>query len=46
MEAAEQQPAGSRKKAITKVLILAAFIIGAIYVVRFTPVKTYLTAEA
>ena len=46
MEAAEQQPAGSRKKAITKVLILAVFIIGAIYVVRFTPVKTYLTAEA
>jgi uncharacterized membrane protein YdjX (TVP38/TMEM64 family) len=46
MEAAEQQPANSRKKAITKVLILAAFIIGAIYVVRFTPVKTYLTAEA
>ena len=46
MEAAEQQPAGSRKKAITKVLILVVFIIGAIYVVRFTPVKTYLTAEA
>jgi uncharacterized membrane protein YdjX (TVP38/TMEM64 family) len=46
MEAAEQLPAGSRKKAITKVLILAAFIIGAIYVVRFTPVKTYLTEEA
>jgi uncharacterized membrane protein YdjX (TVP38/TMEM64 family) len=46
MEAAEQQPAGSRKKAITRVLILAVFIIGAIYVVRFTPVKTYLTAEA
>jgi uncharacterized membrane protein YdjX (TVP38/TMEM64 family) len=46
MEAAERQPAGSRKKAITKVIILAAFIIGAIYLVRFTPVKTYLTAEA
>ena len=46
MEAVEQQPGGSRKKAIMKVLILAAFIIGAIYVVRFTPVKTYLTAEA
>jgi uncharacterized membrane protein YdjX (TVP38/TMEM64 family) len=46
MEAAEQQPAGSRKKAITRVLILAVFIIGAIYVVRFTPVKTYLTEEA
>ncbi len=46
MEAAEQQPAGSRKKAITKVLILVVFIIGAIYLVRFTPVKAYLTAEA
>ena len=45
MEAAGQQPVGSRKKAITKVLILAAFIIGAIYVVRFTPVKAYLTEE-
>jgi uncharacterized membrane protein YdjX (TVP38/TMEM64 family) len=46
MEAAEQQPAGSRKKAIMKVLILAAFIIGAIYLVQFTPVKAYLTEEA
>ncbi len=46
MEAAGQQPVGSRKKAKTKELILAAFIIGAIYVVRFTPVKAYLTAEA
>jgi uncharacterized membrane protein YdjX (TVP38/TMEM64 family) len=46
MEAAHQQSAGGRKKAITKVLILLAFIIGAIYVVRFTPVKAYLTAEA
>jgi uncharacterized membrane protein YdjX (TVP38/TMEM64 family) len=46
MEVAEQQPAGSRKKAITKVLILLVFIIGAIYLVRFTPVKGYLTTEA
>ncbi|UCH22564.1 MAG: TVP38/TMEM64 family protein [Deltaproteobacteria bacterium] len=46
MEAAKQQPAGSRKKAVTKVIILAAFIICAVYVVRFTSVKAYLTAEA
>ena len=45
MEAAQQQPTGSRKKAITKVLILALFIIGAIFLVRFTPVKAYLTEE-
>ncbi len=33
------------KNAIIKVLILAAFLIMAIYVMRFTPVKGYLTAE-
>ena len=40
-----QEPAGSRSKAIVKALILAAFIVGAIVLVRFTPVKGYLTAE-
>ncbi len=35
-----------RKKAIIKVCFLAAFIAFAIYLVRFTPVKEYLTAEA
>lgn len=46
MEATEQQPAGRRKKAVAKVLILAAFIICAVYVVRFTPVKSYLAPGA
>ncbi|MGD8364596.1 MAG: TVP38/TMEM64 family protein, partial [Desulfobacterales bacterium] len=38
-----QAPTGSRSKAIVKALILAAFIVGAIVLVRFTPVKGYLT---
>jgi uncharacterized membrane protein YdjX (TVP38/TMEM64 family) len=36
----------NRKSAIIKALILLAFIILAIYFIRFTPVKGYLTAEA
>ena len=40
-----QEPTGSRSKAIVKALILAAFIVGAIVLVRFTPVKGYLTTE-
>jgi uncharacterized membrane protein YdjX (TVP38/TMEM64 family) len=40
-----QDPTGSRSKAIVKALILAAFIFGAIVLVRFTPVKGYLTTE-
>jgi uncharacterized membrane protein YdjX (TVP38/TMEM64 family) len=35
-----------RKKAVVKALVFLAFIVAAIYVVRFTPVKEYLTAEA
>jgi len=35
----------SRSKAIVKAIILAAFIVGAIVLVRFTPVKGYLTTE-
>ena len=46
MEAAEQQPAGSRNKAIVKAVMLLLFIAGAIILVRFTPVKNYLTADA
>ena len=45
MEDAAQQPA-SRRTGIIKVLILAAFIVGAIVLVRFTPVRTYLTPRA
>lgn len=40
-----QEPTGSRSKAIVKALILAAFIVGAIVLIRFTPVKGYLTTE-
>jgi uncharacterized membrane protein YdjX (TVP38/TMEM64 family) len=40
-----REPTGSRSKAIAKALILAAFIVGAIVLVRFTPVKGYLTTE-
>ena len=35
-----------RKQAMMKALIFVAFIVVAIYIVRFTPVKGYLTAEA
>ena len=40
-----QDPAVSSSKAIVKAIILGAFIIGAIVLVRFTPVKGYLTTE-
>jgi uncharacterized membrane protein YdjX (TVP38/TMEM64 family) len=46
MEEVMQQTVNNRKKAVIKALILAAFIIGAILLVRFTPVKQYLTPEA
>ena len=46
MEEAVHTSTANRKKALLKALILAAFIIVAIYIVRFTPVKGYLTAEA
>lgn len=46
MDVAIEQSVKSRKKGLVKALILLAFIIGAIYVIKFTPVKGYLTAEA
>jgi uncharacterized membrane protein YdjX (TVP38/TMEM64 family) len=46
MQAVDQQSVGSRKKAIVKAVILLFFIAGAILMVRFTPVKNYLTVEA
>ncbi len=36
----------TRKKGIIKASILAAFIIIAVYIIRFTPVKEFLTREA
>jgi uncharacterized membrane protein YdjX (TVP38/TMEM64 family) len=46
MEEVVQQPRADRKKAMIKASILAAFIICAIAVVRFTPIRGYLTADA
>jgi len=41
-----QQSAKSRNKAIMKAGIFLVFIILAIYLIRFTPIKNYLTAQA
>lgn len=41
-----QETSKSRKRAIIKAFLLVTFIIMAIYVVRFTPVKGFLTREA
>jgi uncharacterized membrane protein YdjX (TVP38/TMEM64 family) len=46
MEEVIQQPRANRKKSMIKALIFIAFIIGAIALVRFTPIKGYLTADA
>jgi uncharacterized membrane protein YdjX (TVP38/TMEM64 family) len=46
MEEVVQRPAANRKKAMIKALIFIAFIIGAIALVRLTPIKGYLTADA
>ncbi len=46
MEIATKKPANSRSKAMVKAGILVAFIVLAIYLVRHTPIKNYLTTEA
>jgi len=46
MEEVMQQTVNNRKKAVIKALILIVFIIGAILLVRLTPVKQHLTPEA
>lgn len=46
MEIAIEKPVANRKKAALKASILVAFIMVAITIVRFTPVKGYLTPEA
>ena len=43
---AVRQPMKSRKGALIKASILVAFVLVAIYVIRFTPVKGLLTPEA
>ena len=46
MDAVESSPAQKPSKARFKAIILVLFVIGAIVLVRFTPVKDYLSAEA
>jgi uncharacterized membrane protein YdjX (TVP38/TMEM64 family) len=46
MEAAIEQPVKSRKKGLVKALVLLVFIIGAIYAIKYTPLKDYFTREA
>jgi uncharacterized membrane protein YdjX (TVP38/TMEM64 family) len=46
MERTVGQSVGSRRKVLVKALALGVFIFAAIYLIRFTPVKGYLTAEA
>ncbi len=43
--AEEQQLHNKRSKAIIKAIIFAVFIVGAIFLIRFTPIKNYLTAK-
>ena len=45
VELSEDQPQNKRPKAVMKVIILAVFIIGAVLLIRFTPIKNYLTAD-
>jgi uncharacterized membrane protein YdjX (TVP38/TMEM64 family) len=46
MEESLQKPAKKTSKPILKAIAFVAFIIAAIFLIRFTPVKNYLTAEA
>ena len=46
MDTAGKEAAASRNKAIFKALLLLVFVAGAIALVRFTPIKDYLTADA
>ncbi|MBW2710692.1 MAG: TVP38/TMEM64 family protein, partial [Deltaproteobacteria bacterium] len=46
MEETSQQPAKKSSKAVFKAIIFVAFIFAAIFLIRFIPVKNYLTAEA
>jgi len=46
MEETLEQPRKKTSKPIFKAIAFGAFIIGAIFLIRFTPVKNYLTADA
>jgi uncharacterized membrane protein YdjX (TVP38/TMEM64 family) len=41
-----EQPTKKTSKPIFKAIVFVVFIIGAIFLIRFTPVKNYLTADA
>ena len=45
-EIARKTPARNKRGALLKALVFAAFLAAAVYVVRFTPLKAFLTAEA
>ena len=46
MEETLEQHTKKTSKSIFKAIVFLAFIIGAIFLIRFTPVKNYLTADA
>ncbi|MFC1813767.1 TVP38/TMEM64 family protein [Thermodesulfobacteriota bacterium] len=46
MKMAEEQPKKKRPKAVLKAVMLLVFIVTAICLIRFTPIKNYLSAEA
>ena len=46
MEETPQQPRKKTSKAVVKAIVFVVFIIAAIILIRFTSVKTYLTADA
>ncbi len=45
MRTGRDQSQNSRRKAVIKVVIFAVFVVGAIVLIRYTPVKNYLTTE-
>jgi len=46
VNAISTKPIRSRKRAVTKALVFLIFVIAAVYFVRFTPVKAFLTKTA
>jgi len=46
MEETLEQPTKKTSKPILKAIVFVAFIIGAVFLIRFTPVKNYLTVDA
>jgi len=46
MEPADNNMPKNRRKAVMKAILLLIFIVAAILLIRFTPIKNYLTAEA